>query len=65
MKKNKKTDAKVGLPKLTYYLFSFLKEPEEWGHGTNVQCMCPHRHDVVQNPCDLTKQGYNRQTDTD
>ena len=28
MKKNKKTDAKVGLPKLTYYLFSFLKEPE-------------------------------------
>lgn len=38
------------------YLLSFFKHPKERSHGTNVQGMCGHSHDMVQNPCYLSKQ---------
>lgn len=38
------------------YLLPFFKQPEERGHGPNVQGMCGHSHDVVQKPSDFSKQ---------
>ena len=38
---------------LTTYLLSFLKHPEERGHGTDIQSVSAYTHYVVEDPCYL------------
>lgn len=40
-----------------HHLFALLKQPEEGSHGTNVESVRTHGHQVVQQAGDLRKQG--------